>query len=332
MTGPGPASPDGPVSPGGARSPSGGTLAVVLAALLWGTTGTATHFVPGVSAAVIGAVTFGLGGLVMAGLAARRTLAVLRTRSGLPFVLVAAGSLAVYAIVFYAALALAGVALGTTVAIGTSPAFAGLVDLVSRGTRVTRRWVVANVVSVAGMAMITLARASASEHGAWVLLAGVLCGLAAGLTYALYTWAVAEVVSGRGVEGSRGARGAQGVRGVVGAVFGVAAVPLAVVALVAGREDLVEPGNWPVFLYLALVPTVLGHTLYAIGLRSVTAAAATLLSLLEPVVAAVLAVVVVGEHLGVVGWIGVGGVVVGLGILGVPARVDDQWILRVFRR
>jgi DME family drug/metabolite transporter len=52
----------------------------------------------------------------------------------------------------------------------------------------------------------------------------------------------------------------------------------------------------------------------------VTASVATLLSLLEPVVAAVLAVLVVGERLGVGGWAGIVLVVAGLSVLALPAR------------
>jgi DME family drug/metabolite transporter len=103
-------------------------------------------------------------------------------------------------------------------------------------------------------------------------------------------------------------------------VFGLAAVPLVVLAVVGGQASLGVAANWPVFLYLALVPTVLGHSLYAVGLRSVSASVATLLSLFEPVVAAVLAVLVVGEHLGAGGWVGIGLVVVGLAVLAVPER------------
>ena len=92
------------------------------------------------------------------------------------------------------------------------------------------------------------------------------------------------------------------------------------VEVVAGGPFLTDAGNWPVFLYLALVPTVIGHSLYALGLRTVTASVATLLSLLEPVVAAVLAVLVVGERLGVGGWAGIVLVVAGLSVLALPAR------------
>ncbi|TDN46285.1 DME family drug/metabolite transporter [Curtobacterium flaccumfaciens] len=290
---------------------------MVVAAAVWGTTGTATHFAPGVPAFVFGAVTFGLGGLVLAAAAGRGTLRAIARRGTRGWVLLGAASLVVYAVAFYAALADAGVALGTTVAIGSSPVFAGLVEWASDRRRVTPRWVVATLVSVVGMVVVTLARSEGS-HADGSLVLGLGSALLAGLTYALYSWSVA-----RGMQATppvRGARTRSDGRGLVGAVFGLAAVPLVVLAVVGGHDHLGVPAHWPVFLYLALVPTVLGHSLYAFGLRSVSASVATLLSLLEPVVAAVLAVLVVGEHLGVLGWAGIGLVVVGLALLALPAR------------
>ncbi|WP_133518196.1 DMT family transporter [Curtobacterium flaccumfaciens] len=300
-----------------ARRSVGGAAAVVVAAAVWGTTGTATHFAPGVPAFVFGAVTFGLGGLVLAAAAGRGTLRAIARRGTRGWVLLGAASLVVYAVAFYAALADAGVALGTTVAIGSSPVFAGLVEWASDRRRVTPRWVVATLVSVVGMVVVTLARSEGS-HADGSLVLGLGSALLAGLTYALYSWSVA-----RGMQATppvRGARTRSDGRGLVGAVFGLAAVPLVVLAVVGGHDHLGVPAHWPVFLYLALVPTVLGHSLYAFGLRSVSASVATLLSLLEPVVAAVLAVLVVGEHLGVLGWAGIGLVVVGLALLALPAR------------
>ncbi|MDR6574159.1 DME family drug/metabolite transporter [Curtobacterium sp. 320] len=332
-----------------ASGPVGGLAAVLVAAAVWGTTGTATHFAPGVPAFVFGAVTFGLGGFVLALGAGRGTLRAVADPASRRWALLGAASLVVYAVAFYAALADAGVALGTTVAIGSSPVFAGLVEWVADGRRVTRRWVVATLVSVVGMVVVTLARSSehagagagasdgADRDGSLVL--GLGSALLAGLTYALYSWAVARgmravsvpvalpggvSVADRASLLARAALPARaslpGERGFVGAVFGLAAVPLVVLAVVGGQASLGVAANWPVFLYLALVPTVLGHSLYAVGLRSVSASVATLLSLFEPVVAAVLAVLVVGEHLGAGGWVGIGLVVVGLAVLAVPER------------
>lgn len=331
----------------------GGPVAVLVAATLWGTTGTATHFAPGVPAFVFGAVTFGLGGLVLAATTGRGAVRAVVRPGVRAWVVLGAVSLVVYAVAFYAALADAGVALGTTVAIGSSPVFAGLVEWVADARRVTGRWVAATLVSVAGMGIVALARPEGAGGGA--VLLGLGSALLAGLTYATYSWAVA-----RGMRAGAGATvgllpsalplplppgpalpplplapvpvsvsparrsGGPGVpvsgRGVVGAVFGLAALPLVVVAVVAGQDAVTVGSNWPVFVWLALVPTVVGHSLYALGLRSVSASAATLLSLFEPVVAAVLAVLVVGEDLGVTGWVGIALVVAGLALLAVPGR------------
>ncbi|WFR68434.1 EamA family transporter [Curtobacterium flaccumfaciens] len=287
-------------------------------------------------AVVFGAVTFGLGGIVLALGAGRGSLRAVTDPATRRWVLLGAASLVVYAVAFYAALADAGVALGTTVAIGSSPVFAGLVEWSTDGRRVTRRWVVATLVSVVGMVVVTLARsegsgsAGAASVGAALdasLVLGLGSALLAGLTYASYSWAVARgmhavsgpvALPGGASVADRASR--PGERGLVGAVFGLAAVPLVVLAVVGGHAVLGVASNWPVFVYLALVPTVLGHSLYAVGLRSVRASVATLLSLLEPVVAAVLAVLVVGEHLGAGGWVGIGLVVVGLAALAVPSR------------
>lgn len=333
-----------------ASRPVGGVAAVVVAAVVWGTTGTATHFAPGVPAFVFGAVTFGLGGLVLAAVAGRAALRAVADRRTRGWVVVGAVALVVYAVAFYAALAGAGVALGTTVAIGSSPVFAGLVERVADGRRTTPRWAVATLVSVAGMVVVTLARSGASEAPGGALLPGLGSALLAGATYAVYSWALARGMAAGAavapqvpaapavpvVPGVSTVAGAPAVaggsapmvsartvpvgRGLVGAVFGLAALPLVVLAVVGGHESLGDPEHWPVLVYLALVPTALGHSLYAFGLRSVSPSTATLLSLAEPVVAAVLAVLVVGEHLGLAGWCGIGLVVVGLGLLAVPAR------------
>jgi DME family drug/metabolite transporter len=58
--------------------------------------------------------------------------------------------------------------------------------------------------------------------------------------------------------------------------------------------------------YMALIPMFLGYLMFGFGLARVPASTATTLTLAEPAVAAVLAVLVVGETLGAVGWIGLG--------------------------
>ncbi|MFE3516725.1 DMT family transporter [Streptomyces sp. NPDC059166] len=78
--------------------------------------------------------------------------------------------------------------------------------------------------------------------------------------------------------------------------------------------------NAAVGLYMAVVPMFAGYVLFGWGLARVPASTATTLSLLEPAVAAVLAVLIVGEHLPATGWTGVALVVACLGVLTTPAR------------
>src|ERR1019366_5693403 len=58
--------------------------------------------------------------------------------------------------------------------------------------------------------------------------------------------------------------------------------------------------------YLAIVPMFLGYILFGHGLATVAASTATTVSLLEPAVAALLAVIVLREHLPPMGWLGLG--------------------------
>jgi len=75
-------------------------------------------------------------------------------------------------------------------------------------------------------------------------------------------------------------------------------------------------------LYLAIVPSVLGAWLFQHGLREVPASTASVVTLLEPMVAALLASVIFGERLGPAGWAGAALLLGAIGLLsrGGPAR------------
>ena len=64
--------------------------------------------------------------------------------------------------------------------------------------------------------------------------------------------------------------------------------------------------------YLGVVATALAYTLYVLGLKHVTATVSVFLALAEPATAAVLAAICFGERLSLVGWVGVGLLVVAL--------------------
>lgn len=70
---------------------------------------------------------------------------------------------------------------------------------------------------------------------------------------------------------------------------------------------------------MALVPMFLGYLCYGYGLARIPASMATTITLLEPVVAALLAVLLVGERLPLSGWAGAGLIIACLGVITFPA-------------
>lgn len=299
---------------GHGRSAGTGALCVLAASVLWGTTGTAATFAPDVGPLAIGAVAMGLGGLLQALFAApliARHAARLRERRGT--VLLGAVSVAIYPLAFYSSMRLAGVAVGTVVSIGTAPLASAVIERVVDGRRLTRRWMLAASLGLLGTVLLCVTEAAgpADDGGGASVAAtvsGVGLGLVAAATYALYSWAAHRLIS-RTIPS----------RAAMGAVFGLGGLILLPVLTVTGAPLIGSWSNAAVGTYMALVPMFAGYVLFGRGLAHVLASTATTLSLLEPAVAAVLAVLVVGERLPAAGWTGIALVITGLAVLTGPA-------------
>ena len=105
------------------------TLAIVVASLLWGTTGTAASFLPdAVSPLATGAATMGVGGILLFATAPRASAAVLRRPDTRRWALIGALGVFVYPLAFYSGMDLAGVAIGNVVALGTGPVVAAFLE------------------------------------------------------------------------------------------------------------------------------------------------------------------------------------------------------------
>lgn len=297
------------------RSVGAGSLCVLAASVLWGTTGTAATFAPAVGPLAIGAVAMGLGGLLQALLAApgiAHQAPELRARRGV--VLLGAVAVAVYPLAFYSSMHLAGVAVGTVISIGTAPLASAVIERIADHHRLTRRWMFGAALGLAGTVMLCAAEAARAHDdpgtaSAGATLLGVLLGLIAGVTYALYSWAAHRLIS-RGITS----------RAAMGTIFGLGGLLLVPVLLATGAPLTASWPNAAVGAYMALVPMFVGYVLFGWGLAHVPASTATTLSLLEPAVAAVLAVLVVGERLPAFGWTGIALVVACLVVLTAPTR------------
>ncbi|MGQ0550996.1 MAG: DMT family transporter [Armatimonadota bacterium] len=117
---------------------------------------------------------------------------------------------------------------------------------------------------------------------------GVLAGLGAGLTYALYS-----------IFGKMALRRYSPLTTVVyslgfGALF---------LLLVSGLQPVARE-SLPALAYLIVIPTVAAYLLYAAGLRRVEAGRASIVATIEPVVAALAGTAVLREPFALIQWVG----------------------------
>lgn len=274
-----------------------GILTVLVAAVLWGTTGTAATFAPDVGAVAIGAVAMGGGGLMQAMLSAgriRHHRSQLRTQWR--WLVIGAVAVAIYPLAFYASMRLAGVTIGTVVSIGSAPLLSALIESRLDGLRLGARWMLGAGLGLSGMLLLCVAEGAGHVPAGTTtdVLPGTLLGLLAGLSYALYSWTARRLMQ-------------QGIpsRAAMGATFGIGGLLLVPVLLLTGAPLLASWNNAAVGLYMALVPMLLGYLSFGHGLARVPASTATTITLFEPVVAAGLAVIIVGERLPATGWLGI---------------------------
>ncbi|WP_372584775.1 DMT family transporter [Vibrio alginolyticus] len=274
-----------------------GTLSILFASTLWGTTGTAASLAPDVSALAIGAFSMGIGGFMQACLSAkslkRDFRKVVHKKKTL---LVSIIALATYPLAFYSSMRFAGVAIGTVVSISTAPFFSALLEcLFSRNQTITKRWMMSFAIGVIGITLLLASESSANslfdqDMKHW----GVLLGLLAGLTYAIYSWGVKAMID-HGIESQT----------AMGSVFGIGGVLLLPTLFITGDNLFASSTNTTVMLYMALIPMGLGYVAFGFGLRFVTASGASILTLFEPVIAAALAVAIVGGEISFIGWVGI---------------------------
>ncbi|MFF5792373.1 DMT family transporter [Paeniglutamicibacter sp. NPDC012692] len=268
--------------------------AITVTSILWGTTGTAATFAPDAGPLAIGAAALGVGGILQALIAIPALLANrARLRANLPLVAVGAVAVAIYPLAFYSSMHLAGVALGTVVSLASAPLASGVLEWFVQRTPLGRWWMVAAGLGIIGSVLLCLSKMAAGPEDAGNTIAGMALGLVAGATYACYSWCARRLMD-RGVGRSAS----------MGAVFGAGGVLLLPVLFLTGAPLIATPQAFAVAAYMALVPMFLGYVLFGYGLARLGASTATTITLSEPAVAAILAVVIVGETLSPAGWSG----------------------------
>jgi len=213
-----------------------------------------------------------------------------------PLLALASAGVAGYSICFYAGVQRAGVGVGTAVAIGSGPIWAGLIQAALLRSPPIGLWWLGTAVSVAGGALMVWGKGAAATTSWWGL---ALC-LLAGLSYAGYALVNKRLVAL-----------APPLAVNLRVFSGAALLALPVAAALAGAPRFSLP-SLAVVVYLGVVVSGLAYVAFSSGLRHIAGATSVTLTLLEPVAAFGLAVAVVGEHQPLAAWAGLGAVLLGL--------------------
>lgn len=292
-----------------------GIVCVLIASFLWGTTGTAATFAPEVGPMAIGAVAMGVGGLLQALLALRALKRDYRKlQQQWLLVLFGTVSVAIYPLAFYSSMYLAGVTVGTVVTIGSAPLFSALIEWVIDRKTLSKQWIFGAALGLSGIVLLCFFgggdhQTASVAFSAGATASGVLLGLVGGLTYALYAWAAHRLMC-KGISS----------KAAMGSIFGAGGLLLMPVLLLTGGALLTSWNNALVGAYMAVIPMFTGYVLFGYALARISVSTATTITLTEPVIAALLAVVIVGENLSPLGWLGALLVISCLVILSAPKK------------
>jgi DME family drug/metabolite transporter len=280
--------------------------------MLWGTAGASQALLDGAfSPFVVGALRTILGGGILVAIALpglARSPVRLRDSTG-TFVL--AGLCAVgYQVAFFAGVQALGIAVGTILAVGSAPFFAGAASVLAGRHRPSAKWVGTTLLAVVGL--ILLMR---PEQDVAPSTRGIVAALIAGLSFGVYTVLTKELLD-------RGVRRLDTVA-VPFLLGGVLSVPVLLTGLGEdGLAPLQEPRVLAVIAWLAISATAVGYLLFIAGLGSIPAVVGATLALAEPLTAALLGVGVFGERLGPVPL--VGAIVVALALVMTARRSEPQ--------
>ncbi|MBL0746832.1 DMT family transporter [Nocardioides baculatus] len=293
----------------GSRSHLRGLLEVGAASVLWGTGGLAVQLIrehEALSPVTISAWRMAIAAAVLLGalVALRRggELVDLARRHPRQLLAVGAGT-AAYQGFYFVSVTQVGVAVSTVVSLGLAPVLLTVLESVR-----DRRSPASSRLAVLGAALVGLVLVSVAGHESSTgpaPVAGVLLAIASGTTYAVTT-----------VAGGTVSRTSSPLVLTSGMTLVGAAVLLPCLAVVDGPRVTTDAVALGWLLYLGALTMALAYVLLYSGLRVVAPSTAVTASLVEPVTAAVVAAVVLGEALGpvaVAGIVLVLGAVAGLG-------------------
>jgi len=272
-----------------------GALFIIIAGALWGTIGVVTQWLSddGLSAISTAFWRFSMAAILLLTYTMRRMG--VRGLFRLPrrdFLLVVANGffLAASQTTYMAAIPLAGVTISTLITICAAPLVVVAFGLLTGGGRPSKHILAALIAALVGTGLLLSGSDGAS--GATDLAAGTVFSFAAAVTYA------GVVLCGHRLTQNHDSLHINTLSFLIGALM------LGGVGVFAGIQMPSTGAGWGLVVYMGAFPSVIAYGLFLIGMRAVSAEVASILTLTEPLAAALLAALVFGEALGVLGWVG----------------------------
>lgn len=294
-------------------------LAVLAAAVLFGTTGTSQALGPeGTTPLSIGVTRMVIGGTGLAVIAfslaarhaRRRPSAATRPRltlQPLSLMVLTGACLALYQPLFFLGTARNGVAVGTVVALGSAPILAGLLEWALTRRTPTPTWMAATALATLGVVLLGFGGEAGDGSGTDPL--GLLGSVGAGASFAVIANAQRRLLDAGWDPFT--VVGAMGASSAAICAFALPFVDLAWLGTGSGVA---------MALWLGLGTISIAYVLFTWGLSGLTAATAATLTLGEPLTASVLGIVVLGERLSALAVVGLVVLAAGLALLAWGSR------------
>lgn len=270
---------------------------ILIAAMLWGTAGTAKAFASEVDSISMGVARLVIGGVMLMAIA---ILTKNMNFKGWPVkpLIIGGIAMALFQPFFFSAVELTGIAVGTVVSIGSAPVFSGMIEWIIFKIRPSRVWWLSTFLAITGCIILMF-----NTNAVTVDAEGVLAGLGAGVSFASFTMSNSRLVKTHDPIAS------------VAMIFCLSALLLSPFIFINDMTWLGEVNGFLAALHIGVLATTLAYFLFSSGLIFVKSSTAVTLSLAEPLTASLLGVLLVGETLDSLSWLGLIMLLAGIVIL-----------------
>ena len=272
-------------------------LTVILAATLWGTTGTVQGLIPDYKEPlVVGAIRLYLAAIYLFLISILFDKNLLSAIFKSPVLIAFSGLfMMLYNMTFFAAVLISGVGVGTAITIGSAPIWAILFEFILLKSTHGLNKLIGAILAVTGICVLMLF----GDNTDWSNL-GAFLALLSGLSYALYSLSTSRIVK----EVSH---------------HNTAAWTFLIAAFLSTPVFIFFPSSW-VFshdaiyylIFLGTFATGIAYSFFTFGLKYLTSSTAVTLSLVEPITAVILAIIILGEFFSMSQYLAIMVIILGL--------------------